>query len=131
MAGSSGSIGALDLGTARIGVALADLEIRLAHPADTLKNDDSLVQHLHELCDREKVAQLVIGLPRGLEGQTTHQTEATRSFGSKLADQLKLPVSWQDEALTSAQAEAELKARGKPFTKEAIDALSTTYILED
>ena len=77
------------------------------------------------------MTQLVIGLPRGLEGQTTPQTEATQTFGSSLAEQLKLPVNWQDEALTSAQAEAELKARGKPYTKEAIDALSATYILED
>jgi putative Holliday junction resolvase len=131
MAGSSGSIAALDLGTARIGVAIADLEVRLAHPVATLRNDDSLVQHLRELCAREQVAQLVIGLPRGLEGQTTPQTETTQAFGSSLAEQLKLPISWQDEALTSTKAEAELKARGKPYTKEAVDALSATYILED
>jgi putative Holliday junction resolvase len=128
---SSGTIAALDLGTARIGVAIADMQVRLAHPVDTLHNDDSLVQHLREFCDQEHVTQLVIGLPRGLEGQTTPQTEATQTFGSSLAEQLKLPVNWQDEALTSAQAEAELKARGKPYTKEAIDALSATYILED
>jgi len=128
---SSGTIAALDLGTARIGVAIADMQVRLAHPVDTLRNDDSLVQHLREFCDQEHVTQLVIGLPRGLEGQTTPQTEATQTFGSSLAEQLKLPVNWQDEALTSAQAEAELKARGKPYTKEAIDALSATYILED
>ena len=101
---SSGTIAALDLGTARIGVAIADMQVRLAHPVDTLRNDDSLVQHLREFCDQEHVTQLVIGLPRGLEGQTTPQTEATQTFGSSLAEQLKLPVNWQDEALTSAQA---------------------------
>lgn len=60
---SSGTIAALDLGTARVGVAIADLEVRLAHPVGTLHNDDSLVQHLRELCDQEHVTQLVIGLP--------------------------------------------------------------------
>jgi RNase H-fold protein (predicted Holliday junction resolvase) len=37
----------------------------------------------------------------------------------------------QDEAATSRQAESELQARGKPYSKEDIDALSATYILED
>jgi putative Holliday junction resolvase len=128
---SSGTIAALDLGTARVGVAIADLEVGLAHPVDTLHNDNTLIKRLRELRDREHVTQLVIGLPRGLEGQTTSQTEVTQTLGLSLAEQLELPVIWQDEALTSTQAEAELKSRGKPYAKEAIDALSAVYILED
>lgn len=125
------SILALDLGEARVGLALASREARLAHPAGTLRHDSQLVQHLQDLCKQEAVTQLVIGLPRGLDGQNTHQTDIARNFGQNIAKSLNIPVSWQDEAVTSAQAETELKTKGKSYTKEDIDSLAATYILED
>jgi putative Holliday junction resolvase len=96
-----------------------------------MPNDSSTAEALRKLCEREGVVEIVIGLPRGLEGQDTAQTAVARSAGMELARQLDLPTSWQDEALTSAQAEAELKSRGKPYAKGDIDALAATYILED
>jgi RNase H-fold protein (predicted Holliday junction resolvase) len=54
-----------------------------------------------------------------------------RQFGASLAQQVDLPLSWQDEAVTSAQAEAELVQRKKPYTKGDIDALAAVYILND
>jgi RNase H-fold protein (predicted Holliday junction resolvase) len=48
-----------------------------------------------------------------------------------LGQKLPLPISWQDEAVTSVRAEEELRARGKPYVREDIDALAATYILED
>jgi putative Holliday junction resolvase len=74
---------------------------------------------------------LVIGLPRGLDGQETAQTRAVREFAEQLKPAVQLPYYWQDEAVTSRQAEEELKSRGKPYQKGDIDALSATYILED
>jgi putative Holliday junction resolvase len=131
MATRSGSILAVDFGEARVGLALASYEARFAQPISTLQNDSSLLQHLHELCEQEKVAHVVIGLPRDINGRDTPQTALTRDFGAKLAADLKLPISWQDEAVTSAQAIVELKSRAKPYAKEDIDALAATYILED
>jgi len=119
---SSGTIAALDLGTARIGVAIADMQVRLAHPVDTLRNDDSLVQHLREFCDQEHVTQLVIGLPGVLKDKRLLKQKPPKLW-VKFGEQLKLPVNWQDEALTSAQAEAELKARANRIQKK----LSTLY----
>ena len=131
MATDNDRILALDIGLARIGMALASRSTRLASPAGTLSHDDTTVQQLRDLCQRENVTQLVIGLPRGLNGQDTQQTASVHAYGEDLAHQLALSVHWQDEAVTSVRAEEELKTRGKPYRKEDIDALAATYILED
>ena len=103
----------------------------LASPAGALSHDPSTIQQLSQLCERERVKHIVVGLPRGLDGQDTRQTAEVRAFGVELARQLAMPISWQDEALTSRQAEEELNARGKPYAKSDIDALAAMYILED
>lgn len=123
---------ALDVGSSRIGVAVASLEARLPRPLTTLSRaDDNLFDELASLIASENAVSLVVGLPRGLDGQTTEQTLATEEFVQELKQQVSLPVDMQDEAVTSRQAEAELEARGKPYRREDIDALAATYILQD
>jgi putative Holliday junction resolvase len=122
---------ALDVGTKRIGVALASSIARMPHPLMTLDADaEDLLTQLAAIIKAEDVGLLVVGLPRGLEGQETAQTTLVRDFAASLA-QFQLPVAFQDEALTSRKAEAELEARGRPYAKGDIDALAATYILED
>ena len=123
---------ALDVGSKRIGLALARAETGLAQPYTTLPNDDTFLQRLKNIISSESVGTLVIGLPRGLEGQTTAQTTYVEEFAKVLqTGLLDVTLVFQDEAVTSAQAEAELQARRTSYTKEDIDALSATYILED
>jgi putative Holliday junction resolvase len=66
-----------------------------------------------------------------LSGQETDQTAAVRSFAAQLKATLQVPLYWQDEALTSKQANVELEAKGKPFAKGDVDALAACYILQD
>src|SRR5690242_17581975 len=127
----NGKILALDVGAARIGLALASSIARLASPAGTLPYSDSVLDQLRDMCAREEVRRIVVGLPRGMSGQETEQTSSVQAFGAELAKALDLPISWQDESLTSVKAEEELKAKGKPYQKGDIDALAATYILED
>ena len=128
---SSGTLMALDVGGQRIGVALASVQARLASPLTTLMVSESTLADVQALVDLHEVRVLVVGLPRGLDGQHTAQTVAVEEFKSNIEHLLAIPVYWQDEAVTSKQAEAELEARGKPYKKADIDALSATYILED
>lgn len=127
----SSSVLALDVGAARIGVAVATLEARLPRPLTTLPNDDSVFDRLEAIIKDETIGILVVGLPRGLQGQTTGQTEDTTAFVEQLNSHFSLPVHLQDEALTSKQATAELEARGKDYKREDIDALAAVYILGD
>ncbi len=123
---------ALDVGTKRVGVAVATAAASLPRPLTTLQRGDDFWSKLQAVIATEHVDGLVIGLPRGLDGQETAQTAATEAFIAELRAQTDLPVHRQDEALTSQKAQAELQARGRGVTtKGEIDALAATYILED
>lgn len=127
----SSSILALDVGQRRIGVAAADSAARLAHPLTTLINEGDITGKIGALIDEHNAKELVVGLPRGLDGQQTGQSKYTEAFVRQLRQKISVPIHLQDEAVTSRQAEAELKSRGKPYAKADIDALAATYILED
>lgn len=128
---TSKNILALDVGEQRVGVAVASTQARLARPLTTLSRGASFWSQLEQLIRTEAADLLLVGLPRNLQGLDTDQTRATQQFITELNQRFGLPIVTQDEALTSRQAEAELNARGKPFTKGDIDALAATYILED
>lgn len=128
---SDGSWLGLDVGMRRIGVAIARADVRIPRPLITLENDAEIFLKLRQIVQEQSARELVVGLPRGMSGQDTEQTKSTEAFVQKMQAQLDMPIRWQDEALTSQKAEAELTARKKPFTKGDVDALAATYILED
>ncbi len=126
------SVLALDVGSKRIGVAIASLASRLPQPHTTLSWNDDFFSALDQIIMTEAVGSLVVGLPRGIEGQHTAQTRAVEAFVEDLRAHVgSLPIYTQDEALTSRQAKAELTAKGKPYRRGDIDALAATYILTD
>jgi putative holliday junction resolvase len=127
----TGSILALDVGNKRVGVARASLIARLPEPLVTLKRGEQFFAELERIIDQEAVTGIVVGLPRGLNGQITQQTTATESFIADLQHHFDLPTYLQDEALTSKKARAELQASKGMYEKGDVDALAATYILED
>lgn len=122
---------ALDIGEQRTGVALANSIVKIASPLLTLSEPPQLIEDVKRLATQHEVKVLVIGLPRGLQGQDTGQTKYVREVVEQLESHLTIPVHLQDEAATSIKAEQELKARKKPYQKEDIDMLAAAYILED
>lgn len=131
MTTNANSILALDIGTVRIGVAIADAVARLPRPLTTLANDESFIEQVLSIITSESVTVLVVGLPRSLDGDDTDQTRLVRSFVASWESEISLPISYQDEALSSARAKDELQSRGRPYQKAAVDALAATFILED
>ena len=131
MATIPSSVLALDVGAVRVGVAVASVEARLPRPLITLAQDDTLFGALEAIIEVENVRAIVIGYPRGMQGQHTAQTATIEHFVQLLKQHIPLPMHYQDEALTSKHARAELEARGKPYAKGDIDALAANYILED
>jgi len=125
------SILGLDVGDQRVGVAAASLASRLPRPVITLLRDDGFFAALQGIVEAENTEAIVVGLPRGLSGQHTAQTAAIEAFANELHEHCDLLIHFQDEAVTSKQAEAELEARRKPYKRGDIDALAATYILED
>ncbi len=131
MAQTLNHIVALDVGDKRIGLALASVESRLPRPLTTLANDDDFIHKLNDIIQTEAVGAIVVGLPRGMEGQHTIQTVATEKFVEQLKRTIDLPIIFQDEALTSQKAEAELEARHQVYSRADVDALAASYILQD
>jgi putative holliday junction resolvase len=123
----------LDVGSRRIGVAIANFEARIASPFRTIDRleDTDIFSALTALFEENNVATVVVGLPRNMEGNETAQTVVAREFAAELEKVCKLQVHLQDEAATSVVAEDELKARQKPYQKGDIDKLAATYILSD
>lgn len=128
---NAASILALDVGAQRIGVARASTIAKIASPLTTIINNDDVVDAIAKLISQEDAGALVVGFPRNLQSQETAQTRSVQDFVKILQEHITLPVYFQDEALTSNKAEAELEARRKPYAKGDIDALAATYILDD
>src|SRR5690606_33572881 len=103
------SILGLDMGGKRVGVAVASAAARLPRPLATLQQGDGMLDSLEQIVKDEDVGALVVGLPRGMQGQDTGQTAEARAFAESVRARFDLPGHMQDEAVTSKQAEAELK----------------------
>lgn len=123
---------ALDVGDKRLGLAVARAEVRVPISLPTLERDGAqLWQQLRAIIKEYDVNQLVVGLPRGLDGQDTAQTRAVQTFAEQLNQELSLPIAWQDEALTSVAAEEHLQTNHQPHQKGDVDAMAATLILND
>lgn len=122
----------LDIGTKRIGVAKADSSTRIAVPVGFLTVDGSEWQEIARTANLNNTNWFVLGLPRSNEGNETQQSLYVRQFAKTLTE--KIPgakVRFQDESLTSVEAENRLKQRKKNYEKGEIDAEAAAIILQD
>jgi putative holliday junction resolvase len=112
------SIMAIDYGTVRIGLALADIETGFPRPLTTIErvNRNEDMRRLRELTREHAVKEIVVGLPLRLDGTRGDMAEEATRFGERLRKQLGLPVEMVDERLTSWEAERLLEEQaGKVF----------------
>ena len=123
----------LDVGTRRIGVATADTNVRIAVPNTTV-----VVNNGFEFAEIARIARanntnwFVLGLPRSNEGRETAQSDYVREFAKSLKNAVPgAKIRFQDESLTSVEAENRLKSRKKSYRKEEIDAEAASIILQD
>lgn len=121
---------ALDVGERRIGLAMADSQVKIAIPFGWLENDERVIIRITELVLQHDIKTIVVGYPRNQSGEPTQQTEFVESFVEQLADiELDTDIVFQDESLTSVQAEQRLAGRIKD--KGEIDAEAASIILQD
>ena len=120
----------VDLGERRVGIALADGDGAPARPLITLRRSsriDGDVEAIRALVRVHDVGELVVGLPLDTSGDEGPQAQLTRAWADALAADLRLPVTFRDERLTSHLAEDRLgpMPRGRsggPPTKAQRDA---------
>jgi putative Holliday junction resolvase len=131
MADPQKTVIAFDFGDKRIGIAVASVISQLPQPSGFIEQSETLFDDIAELAKSHNAVAAVVGLPRNLEGKETAQTAVAREFSEELISRLDIPVYLQDEAVTSRQAEEELRARNAKYNKGDVDALAATYILTD
>lgn len=120
----------LDVGEKRIGVAVADLAVRIAIPFDTVVVDGGELDYIARIIQEEQADTVIIGYPRNQLGEPTAQTRYVEEFAQKIEPMVKTVV-FQDESLTSVLAEQRLQSQKKPYTKADIDAQAACIILQD
>lgn len=120
---------ALDVGTKRIGVAMADVTVPIAIPLETVEVDGSELEKIAKIIKDKSAEKVVVGYPRNQSGDATDQTKVSEVFGKRVM--AYVDIVFQDESLTSVMAEERLKRSGKPYQKGDIDALAAAIILQD
>lgn len=125
---------ALDHGSRRIGVAVADEEIGMpfARPAIRRRGGAVDMDAVLALVAAEQAELVVLGLPLNADGSEGPQAAAARRFGAQLSD-AGLQVAYADERLTSWQAERELGERGRRADRASgeLDSLAARLILQE
>lgn len=126
---------AVDLGQRRIGVAVSDPGQTMAFPERVVacRSAKADRQALARLVEELQAERVVIGLPLSLEGENSPNAERARSFGQYLGRAIRVPIEFQDERLTTLEAEERLRAAGVPTAerRQRIDSAAAAIILED
>ena len=136
----------VDLGSKRVGLAVAEVGIGIARPLSTVNRgatlDDDVVI-IERVCREQAVTELVVGLPIEAKGDEGTMAEAARTWATAVAERLSLPVTMRDERLSSFEAERRLgrmprgRSGGAPSRTQRnayrarIDREAASVILQD
>ena len=116
-------------------MALSDPEGILASPFTVInRRDESLdVEAIIDIISRQQVGQVIVGLPRSLDGSLGKQAEKVKEFTQKLCGRTQVPVEYRDERLTTVLAERLTPATKtrKTRRKARYDAQAAAIILQD
>ena len=123
-----------DLGTKTIGLALSDVERRIATPLNTIQRTkfSKDAARLASLMDEFDVAALVIGLPLNMDGSEGPSAQAARAFGRNFEPLSGRPCVFWDERLSTAAVTRELIAQDVSRAKraEVVDKMAAAFILQ-
>jgi putative Holliday junction resolvase len=107
---------ALDVGEARIGIAVSDATGFLASPYTTLhvsRNEAETWEAIQQLITETDAEGLIVGLPVSLDGQLHGQAKRVQAFAERLKPHVSIPLTFWDERLSTVEAERLLTARGE------------------
>jgi putative Holliday junction resolvase len=124
----------IDYGTRRVGVAVSDLTQRFASPFEIHHRESSITdaRYFRHLVEEFRPVGLVVGLPLHFNGDESEKSRESRRYAEWLASVTGLPFEFQDERLTSWQAEKLLLAAEltKKQRKARIDKLAAQILLQ-
>jgi putative Holliday junction resolvase len=124
----------LDLGEKTVGLALSDVERRIATAFRTLPRRKFREDwtELSTIIDQHRVAALVLGLPLNMDGSSGPRVQATRTYARNIRLVSAIPILFWDERLSTVAAERALISVDLSRAKRAaiIDATAAAFILQ-
>jgi putative Holliday junction resolvase len=123
----------VDVGRARVGIAVCDRDGLIATPVATLRRDDADERAFRTLVEEHGVTEIVIGLPLSLSGADTASTTDAREFAAAVAGWVGVPVRLVDERLSTVSAQRALHAAGRRTkgSRPVIDQVAAVIILQN
>lgn len=122
----------IDFGRARIGTAISDELLFLAHPLETIPADKQSVARVAEIVREKKVDHVVVGIPRHMSGEIGAAANEALRFVEELRTILPCEVVTWDERLTTVAANRALREAGKKTraTRGYVDQVAAQMILQ-
>ena len=124
----------IDYGDARTGVAISDLLCSIVGSATVVpsRNPEKAIADIVRLADENQVGEIVVGLPKNMDGTEGSRAQLCRAFADRLHEATGLPVVMGDERRTTVEAHNILSVHnyhGKK-RKDTVDAVAASLILE-
>lgn len=125
---------ALDIGTVRIGIATCDIMEIIASAYEVYKrktlNQD--IEYIANVINSLSAGEVVIGLPLKMDGTEGQSVEMAKSFGEELSKLISVPIKYQDERLSTVEAQRILIESGmrREKRKDKVDSIAATIILQ-
>ena len=125
----------VDYGDKRTGIAVCDKFEMLASPVCVITewNIDSLANKIIDVAKEKRAEEIVVGLPKNMDGSEGFRADACKELGEKLKSLTEIPVNFWDERLTTVSAHKILSdnnVRGNK-RKAVVDAVAADIILQD
>ena len=128
----------LDVGSKTVGVAISDPLGFTAQGVEIIKINEEAKEfgfdRLGELVKEYQLDKFVVGLPKNMNNTEGPRVEASKAYGDKIKEIFNLPVDYQDERLTTVQAERMLVEQAdvsRDKRKKVIDKLAAQLILQN
>ena len=124
----------IDYGDARTGIAVSDLLCSIVGTTKVIhsRNMDKTIAAVCDLLKAGDVGEIVVGLPKNMDGTEGARAELCKAFADKLREEAGLPVTMWDERRTTVEAHNILSQHnyhGKK-RKDTVDAVAASLILE-
>ena len=124
----------LDVGSRTIGIACSDALLMTAQGIETIRRTslEKDFNRLQELIAEYEVHELVVGMPKNMNGTKGDRAEKTEEFVEKMKEVIDLPVTYWDERLSTVMAERQLIAAdvSRKKRKSVIDKMAAVVILQ-
>lgn len=126
----------LDIGSVRIGVARCDPHAMLATPVETVvrprSGRDDTVARIARIATDAEAIEVIVGLPRTLQGHEGAAAAAARAYAGQLAAAVSIPVRMVDERLTTVSAHQAMHASGRSGRRHrsVVDQVAAVMILQ-